>query len=184
VRCRFLVFGASSDIPLVMIEDGLFDGDGIYKIPSDDRAWIFGGVVMSGWQFSANMYPEALIDGGSQFDFIDGGNAILPHWRLLNSTPEGTSMSASSPDITLAPVALSISQPIPAAWYSPERLPPGGSRSHSSTVAYVLWMKGVRASSSTMSSRSLIRFLAVSLTTDSRPSSLPSGRYFRSTTRA
>lgn len=67
-------FGASSDIPLVMIEDGLFDGDGIYKYPQTTEHGIFGGVVMSGWQFSANMYPEALIDGGSQFDFIDGGN--------------------------------------------------------------------------------------------------------------
>jgi len=30
--------------------------------------------VMSGWQFSANMCPEALLDGLQQFDFIDGGN--------------------------------------------------------------------------------------------------------------
>jgi propionate CoA-transferase len=29
---------------------------------------------MSGWQFSANIGPEALLDGVQQFDFIDGGN--------------------------------------------------------------------------------------------------------------
>jgi len=29
---------------------------------------------MGGWQFSANKYPEALLDGLAQFDFIDGGN--------------------------------------------------------------------------------------------------------------
>ena len=34
----------------------------------------FGGLVMSNWQFSANRHPEALLDGLSQFDFIDGGN--------------------------------------------------------------------------------------------------------------
>ena len=33
----------------------------------------FGGVVMNGWQFSANYSPEALLDGASQFDFIHGG---------------------------------------------------------------------------------------------------------------
>jgi len=33
----------------------------------------YGGVVMSGWQFSANIYPQALIDGLQQFDVIDGG---------------------------------------------------------------------------------------------------------------
>ena len=29
---------------------------------------------MSGWQFSANIAPEALLDGVQQLDFIDGGN--------------------------------------------------------------------------------------------------------------
>jgi propionate CoA-transferase len=29
---------------------------------------------MSNWQFSANRHPEALLDGVTQFDFIDGGN--------------------------------------------------------------------------------------------------------------
>ena len=28
---------------------------------------------MNGWQFSANMFPDALMDGVSQFDVIDGG---------------------------------------------------------------------------------------------------------------
>lgn len=67
-------FGASSDIPLVMAEQGLFDNGGIHRWPHTTEHGTFGGVVMSGWQFSANLYPEALVDGLYQFDFIDGGN--------------------------------------------------------------------------------------------------------------
>jgi propionate CoA-transferase len=66
-------FGAAADIPLVMNEQGLF-GEGAMK------DWWFttehgsyGGVVMSGWQFSANVNPDAILDGVSQFDVIDGG---------------------------------------------------------------------------------------------------------------
>jgi propionate CoA-transferase len=67
-------FGASSDMPLVMAEDGLFaDGRiGDYQFTTEHGP--FGGIVMSGWQFSANIGPEALLDGVQQFDFIDGGN--------------------------------------------------------------------------------------------------------------
>lgn len=67
-------FGASSDAPLVMAEDGLFDNGAIDNYQFTTEHGPFGGVVMSGWQFSANMGPEALLDGLQQFDFIDGGN--------------------------------------------------------------------------------------------------------------
>jgi propionate CoA-transferase len=70
-------FGASSDIPLVMAEQGLFDNDGLWRYPHVTEHGVFGGVVMSGWQFSANLYPEALLDGAAQFDFIDGGGCQL-----------------------------------------------------------------------------------------------------------
>lgn len=67
-------FGASSDAPLVMAEDGAFDNGRIADYAFTTEHGPYGGLVMSGWQFSANMYPEALLDGLSQFDFIDGGN--------------------------------------------------------------------------------------------------------------
>lgn len=66
-------FGASSDVPTVLLEDGQFK-DGAYRdYQFTTEHGPFGGLVMSGWQFSANKYPEALLDGVSQFDFIDGG---------------------------------------------------------------------------------------------------------------
>lgn len=67
-------FGASSDAPLVMAEEGHFGKDTIQDYHFTTEHGTFGGMVMSGWQFSANLYPEALLDGLSQFDFIDGGN--------------------------------------------------------------------------------------------------------------
>jgi propionate CoA-transferase len=67
-------FGASSDMPLVMAEDGLFDDGRIGDYQFTTEHGPFGGIVMSGWQFSANIGPEALLDGVQQFDFIDGGN--------------------------------------------------------------------------------------------------------------
>ncbi|WP_020201272.1 acyl CoA:acetate/3-ketoacid CoA transferase [Cupriavidus sp. WS] len=70
-------FGASSDVPTVMMEDGLFADGGLHRYSFTTEHGPFGGVVMSGWQFSANKYPEALIDGPSQFDFIDGGNCPM-----------------------------------------------------------------------------------------------------------
>ncbi|HEX6363735.1 MAG TPA: CoA-transferase [Albitalea sp.] len=66
-------FGASSDAPTVLLEDGHF-ADGRYRdYQFTTEHGPFGGLVMSGWQFSANKYPEALLDGVTQFDFIDGG---------------------------------------------------------------------------------------------------------------
>lgn len=67
-------FGASSDAPLTMWEDGVFDGEGINDYWMTTEHGTFGGLVMSGWQFSANLHPEALLDGLAQFDFINGGN--------------------------------------------------------------------------------------------------------------
>jgi propionate CoA-transferase len=73
-RTSIFGFGASSDVPLVMAEAGLFDDDRIDDYQFTTEHGPFGGVVMSGWQFSANVGPEALLDGLQQLDFIDGGN--------------------------------------------------------------------------------------------------------------
>ncbi|HEY1608794.1 MAG TPA: CoA-transferase [Paraburkholderia sp.] len=67
-------FGAAADVPLVMAEQGLID-----LRNAEDDYWFttehgsYGGIVMNGWQFSANLYPQALLDGLQQFDVIDGG---------------------------------------------------------------------------------------------------------------
>jgi propionate CoA-transferase len=67
-------FGASSDTPLVMSEQGTFDQGRLADYAFTTEHGPFGGLVMSNWQFSANRHPEAVLDGLSQFDFIDGGN--------------------------------------------------------------------------------------------------------------
>lgn len=66
-------FGASADIPLVMAEEGRLDGDAGHDYWFTTEHGSYGGVVMSGWQFSANINPEAIMDGLYQFDAIDGG---------------------------------------------------------------------------------------------------------------
>ncbi len=66
-------FGASGDIPIVMAEQGLFDDDQLYDYCFTTEHGPYGGVVMPGWVFSANVNPEALLDGISQFDVIEGG---------------------------------------------------------------------------------------------------------------
>lgn len=66
-------FGASSDAPTVLLEDGKFEDGGYRDYQFTTEHGPFGGLVMSGWQFSANKYPEALLDGVTQFDFINGG---------------------------------------------------------------------------------------------------------------
>ncbi|HEX8078946.1 MAG TPA: CoA-transferase [Jatrophihabitans sp.] len=68
-----LGFGGSSDAILAMAEDGSLDGGRVNDYVFTTEHGPFGGVVMNGWQFSANYSPEALLDGGSQFDFIHGG---------------------------------------------------------------------------------------------------------------
>lgn len=66
-------FGAATDVPLVMAENGTLDGDAIYDYPGTTEHGAYGGIVMPGWQFSANINPDALMDGVTQFDAIDGG---------------------------------------------------------------------------------------------------------------
>ena len=66
-------FGAASDVPLLMAERGLFDNGGIDRYPATTEHGAYGGIVMPGWQFSANINPDALLDGLYQFDAIDGG---------------------------------------------------------------------------------------------------------------
>lgn len=66
-------FGAAADVPLVMAEQGLFDHGAINDYWFTTEHGSYGGVVMSGWQFSANVNPDAILDGLYQFDVIDGG---------------------------------------------------------------------------------------------------------------
>jgi propionate CoA-transferase len=68
-----LGFGASSDMPLVMAETGQLNAHNARDYWFTTEHGSYGGVVMSGWQFSANVNPEAILDGLSQFDLIDAG---------------------------------------------------------------------------------------------------------------
>src|SRR5690606_2582348 len=68
-----LGFGASSDMPWVMVEDGALNEQNMHEYRFTTEHGSYGGVVMTGWQFSTNMWPEALVDGVTQFDAIDGG---------------------------------------------------------------------------------------------------------------
>lgn len=83
-------FGASSDVPLIMAEQGSFDDGGVFDYRFTTEHGPFGGVVMSGWQFSANIAPEALVDGVSQFDYIDGGNCKCAVLSFAEFDSEGT----------------------------------------------------------------------------------------------
>lgn len=66
-------FGAAADVPLVMAEQGIFANGGLRDYWFTTEHGSYGGIVMSGWQFSANFNPDALLDGVYQFDAIDGG---------------------------------------------------------------------------------------------------------------
>ncbi len=66
-------FGAATDVPLVMAETGRFDDGRLRDYPATTEHGAYGGIVMPGWQFSANINPDALLDGLTQFDAIDGG---------------------------------------------------------------------------------------------------------------
>ncbi len=70
-------FGASADAILAMAEDGLLDGGRLQDHIFTTEHGPFGGAVMPGWQFSPNYSPEALLDGASHFDFIDGGGCTF-----------------------------------------------------------------------------------------------------------
>jgi propionate CoA-transferase len=82
-------FGASSDTPLVMAEQGAFNDGKIDDYAFTTEHGPFGGLVMSNWQFSANRHPEALLDGLSQFDFIDGGNCEFAALAFAQFDSEG-----------------------------------------------------------------------------------------------
>ncbi len=66
-------FGAAADVPLVMAEQGVFENGGLKDYWFTTEHGSYGGIVMSGWQFSANLNPDAILDGVYQFDAIDGG---------------------------------------------------------------------------------------------------------------
>lgn len=66
-------FGAAADIPLVMAEQGLFRDGAMNDYWFTTEHGSYGGLVMSGWQFSANANPDAILDGIYQFDAINGG---------------------------------------------------------------------------------------------------------------
>lgn len=83
-------FGASSDAPSVMVEDGLITRHTVHRYPSTTEHGPFGGIVTSGWTFSANINPEALLDGVTQFDFIDGGNCKFAALAFAEFDAEGS----------------------------------------------------------------------------------------------
>ena len=66
-------FGAATDVPLVMADQGVLTEETISEYPSTTEHGSYGGMVMPGWQFSANLNPDAILDGVTQFDAIDGG---------------------------------------------------------------------------------------------------------------
>ncbi|MFH0297590.1 CoA-transferase [Bradyrhizobium sp. 31Argb] len=66
-------FGAAADVPLVMAEQGVFENGSLKDYWFTTEHGSYGGIVMSGWQFSANLNPDAILDGVYQFDAIDGG---------------------------------------------------------------------------------------------------------------
>lgn len=66
-------FGAAADVPLVMAEQGKFATGELPDYWFTTEHGSYGGIVMSGWQFSANLNPDAILDGIYQFDAIDGG---------------------------------------------------------------------------------------------------------------
>ena len=66
-------FGAAADVPLVMAEEGTLNEANLADYWFTTEHGSYGGLVMSGWQFSANLNPDAILDGLYQFDAIDGG---------------------------------------------------------------------------------------------------------------
>jgi propionate CoA-transferase len=82
-------FGASSDAVLALAEEGGLDDGALEDYIFTTEHGPFGGVVMSGWQFSANYAPEALLDGAYQFDFIDGGGCPFAALAFAQFDGEG-----------------------------------------------------------------------------------------------
>ena len=73
--------GISTGVPLVMAEQGVFDGGALGDYVFTTEHGPYGGIVMHGIQFSANRYADGLLDGPAQFDAIDGG---VCHTALLS----------------------------------------------------------------------------------------------------
>ena len=85
-----LGFGASSDMPLVMAETGQLNADTVRDYWFTTEHGSYGGVVMGGWQFSANVNPEAILDGVTQFDLIDGGLCRFAALAFAEFDAQGT----------------------------------------------------------------------------------------------
>ena len=83
-------FGASSDVPLVMVEDGYIDESNVDDYWFTTEHGSFGGIVMNGWQFSCNVNPRAIVDGVSQFDLIDGGLCPFAALAFAQFDAQGT----------------------------------------------------------------------------------------------
>ncbi|MEZ5568347.1 MAG: CoA-transferase [Halioglobus sp.] len=66
-------YGLATCIPLVMAEEGLLNEHSLHEYLFTTEHGPYGGVVMPGAYFSPNIYADALFDGPTQFDAIDGG---------------------------------------------------------------------------------------------------------------
>lgn len=80
-RLTIFGFGMSSDVPTLMAETGAYgrETSNNYRFTTEHGS--YGGIVLGGWQFSANLGQTALLDGPTQFDAIDGG---LCHTAVLS----------------------------------------------------------------------------------------------------
>ena len=67
-----LGFGITSSIPQVVAEEGILD-----RLVFTTEHGCIGGFPYDGIQFGGAVNPQALIDGPSQFDFLDGGGPDL-----------------------------------------------------------------------------------------------------------
>lgn len=83
-------FGASSDVPLVMVEDGMITESNIDDYWFTTEHGSFGGIVMNGWQFSGNVNPRANLDGVTQFDLIDAGLCKFAALAFAQFDEQGT----------------------------------------------------------------------------------------------
>ena len=67
-----LGFGITSSIPQVVLAEGIMD-----QLVFTTEHGCIGGYPYDGIQFGGAINPQALIDGPSQFDFLDGGGPDL-----------------------------------------------------------------------------------------------------------
>jgi propionate CoA-transferase len=76
---------------------------------------------MSGWQFAANLYAEALLDGVYQFDFIDGGNCKFAALAFAQFDAGGNVNVSRFDGFNPGAAVLSTSPITLANWCLPER---------------------------------------------------------------